>query len=402
MLNGMLDSFFINKKILLCACGSVAAYKAADLASSLKKEGASVTVILTESAKKFVTPLTLELITENPVFDGFFEQSDKVPHVNLAKEADLILVAPATADYVARIASGRADDLCAAVVLGAKCPVLIAPAMNSQMLENVNYQENVSKLTRQGKIFIEPEDGWLACGELGKGRLAGLETIKASVEKVLQKSGSLKKVKFLVAYGPTIEKIDEMRYISNLSSGFTGKCIVDELIMRGAEVIAVSGPTQHKAISAAKYIEIQSAAEMQESLKKYFHSVDCLIMAAAVADYTVDPVKGKIKRLDGDLFLRLKPTDDILKMIATEKKDQYIVGFCAEHTNLIQEAVRKLKEKTADMIIANPIGVKGLGPGAEDNEVFIISADSEPIHVDKCSKKAVAEKLVDHIAEKLL
>lgn len=398
----MPDSIFLGKKILVCVCGSVAAYKSAEIVSSLKKEGASVTVVLTESAKKFVAPLTFEVLSENQVYDGIFDQKDdKIPHVNLAKKADLMLVAPATADYVARVANGYASDLASALALSTKCPVVIAPAMNTQMLESEPYRENVARLKAQGKLFIDAEEGALACGDIGRGRLAEVDGIVKYCEKILRLRNSLKNMKFLVTYGPTIEKIDDMRYISNFSSGLMGYQIVKELTLRGADVIVVAGPNRYDRPNVSKYINVESANEMSQAVKKYYDAIDCLIMAAAVADFSVEAIHGKIKR-SKTTSLRLIPTEDILKSITQSKRDKVVVGFCAESENLIVSARRKLIDKNLDLVVANPLGNKEIGPDARDNEVHLVSRDVTPVSIPKASKRIVAEKIIDYLADHII
>lgn len=400
MLIGMPDSIFLNKNIILCVCGSIAAYKSAELASRLKQAGASVDVVMTESSKQFITPLTMELISGNAVIDGFFNQTaDKIPHINLVKKADMILVAPATADYVARSANGYASDIPSVLALAAKCPVVIAPAMNTQMLQSDSYIDNVAKLKAAGKYFIEPGEGLLACGDAGKGRLASIDTIIDHCAKILRVRNSLNDVKFLVTYGPTIEKIDDMRYISNYSSGRTGYYLTQELAIRGADVIVVAGPNKCERPFVSKFVEVESADEMMSQVRKYFDSVDCLIMAAAVADFTVEVVKGKIKR-SISTNLRLIPTEDILKSVSALKRDQIIVGFCAESEGLVESAKKKLSDKNLDVVVANMIGQKDIGPGASDNEVYLVSGTDKPILVKKAPKRAIAEQIVDYLTGK--
>lgn len=392
-----------NKKILLCVSGSIAAYKAPLIVTALKSEGANVIVAMTESAKQFISPLTFEIVSENKVYSGLFDnENDRLPHINLAKKSDLILVAPATANTIAKIANGYASDLPSTTILSASCPVIIAPAMNSEMWNNSILQDNITKAKNLGMTLIEPESGRLACGKSGKGRLASIEKIVQTTKKILTKRDSLKNYKFLVSYGPTIEKIDPMRFISNLSSGLTGYHIVEELTSRGAKVTAVSGPTKYNNPGCNKYIQVQSGKEMYNALNRYFNSTDCLIMVAAVADYYPEPVDNKLKRTEKSINLKLKPAIDIVGTLARKKNNQLIVGFCAETTNLEKEAKRKLTKKQLDMIIANKIGVSGIGPGEKNNEVYLIDKENKMVHIENSPKEIIAEKIVDCIAEKII
>lgn len=396
----MPDSIFLNKNIVLCVCGSIAAYKSADLVSSLRKCGANINVVITESAKQFITPLTLELLSGNPVSDGFFDQPvDKIPHIDLAKKADIVVIAPATADFVARAANGYASDLTSAIALSAQCPIIIAPAMNTQMLDSAAYKDNVVRLKTAGKYFIEPDEGSLVCGDKGKGRLASIEKITGFIENILTQKNSLKDRKFLVTYGPTVEKIDDMRFISNYSSGLTGYHLVRELMFRGAEVTVVAGPNKCERPMVSSYIEVESAAEMLKEVAKYYESVDCIIMAAAVADFTVKAAESKLKR-SGIVELKLTPTDDILKSISKIKRHQINVGFCAESENLLESAGQKLAAKNLDLVVANMLGDKDIGPGAQDNEVYLVSDSEQPVLINRAPKQVIASKIIDYIASK--
>lgn len=392
-----------NKKVLLCVSGSIAAYKSPLIVSALKSKGAAVTVAMTETANKFVTALSLEIISENKVYCGFFDAGDdKMPHVNLAK-TDLILVAPGTADIIARIANGYASDLPSATILSASCPIVVAPAMNTGMWNNRVFRDNLSTIKNHGITVVQPESGKLACGQSGIGRLASIDKIVRTVEKILAKKDSLKKYKFLVAYGPTVEKIDPMRFISNYSSGLTGYHIVEELTSRGAEVTAISGPTKYNNPRCKNFIKVESANEMYKALNRYFDTTDCLIMAAAVADYYVETTSdNKLKHTEENMHLKLKPTIDIVKTLASKKNNQFVVGFCAETKNLQKEAKKKLKEKHLDMIIANKIGINGTGPGAAINEVYLIDNTNKMLHIKKSPKNIIAEKIIDNLAEKLI
>jgi phosphopantothenoylcysteine decarboxylase/phosphopantothenate--cysteine ligase len=359
------------KKILLGVTGSIAAYKAAEMVSLLKKKGAEVFVIMTESATKFVQPLTFSTLSRNPVIDNLFSTNDKivVKHISLAEWADLILIAPATANIIGKIANGIADDMLTTTVMAFKAKVIFAPAMNKNMISNPLYQQNVEKLTALGYEFIDSEYGRLACGETGEGRLANIEDIADTVEYALTFKNDYQGKTVLVTASCTREPIDKVRFISNYSSGKMGFALAKIARARGARVILITGPTSLPDLKGVTTISIESAKEMKKEVFKYFPKADIIISAAAVADFRPREVfAGKLKKEKSEKpLIELERNPDILYELGKKKGDKILVGFAAETENLAANAFKKLKEKRLDLIVANDISAKEAGFGSDKN-----------------------------------
>lgn len=395
-----------DKKILLCVTGGIAVYKAAALTSKLVQAGAQVKVILSESAEKFVTPLTFQALSRHEVYiDTFDEKNPRViAHIDLADWADLILVAPATANTIAKIACGIADNMITTTLLAATSPVWIAPAMNVHMYDHPAVKKNLSLLAQYGYQFIEPSEGYLACGYIGKGRLEEPEKI---VELVTQfftdvQPKPLQGKTVVVTAGPTREKIDPVRFISNHSTGKMGYALAEEATKQGAEVILVSGPVQLAAPSGVELVKVESADEMYHAVLGYFERADVVIKTAAVADYrpkiTYDH---KVKKQSGDSSIELERTKDILLELGKRKKNQVLIGFAAETENVEEYARKKLSSKNADMIVANNVKTEGAGFGTDTNIVTLFKKSGSVIEVPLMSKSAVAKKIIEEVTSLL-
>ena len=395
----------MNKNILIGVTGGIAAYKVVEVASRLKKSGANVRVMMTLSATEFVSPRTFEEITGNAVFVEMFGDAAHfhVAHVALADFADLVLIAPATANFLAKAAHGIADDLLTTTILASDKPLLIAPSMNTKMFNNPATQENLKILKSRGVKILEPAVGELACGTSGRGRLPEPVEICAAVEKLLSPAPSfLSRKKILVTAGGTIEAIDPVRYIGNRSSGRMGYEIARVAVETGAEVILISGKSELEPPSNLKFVKVESALEMREAVLKEFNSVDAVIMSAAVADYRVkNPAAQKIKKSVETLTLELVKNPDILKELGGLKKSQVLVGFAAETQNVLDYARKKLVEKNLDFIVANDVTAEGAGFGVATNIASIIWRGGEVENFDKMSKAALAEKIVERVTDLL-
>ncbi len=394
------------KKIILGVSGGIAAYKMTDVASSLFKLGADCHVVMTKHAEKFITPEPFRILTKNPVytdvFDDFHEEGYDVPHISLGRTADLILIAPATANVIGKLAHGIADDMLTTVVLPARCPILIAPAMNTYMLENPVVQENLEILRRRGYHIIEPASGMLACGDEGKGKLPDPEVLVEEVLYACEKEKDLAGKRFLVSAGPTQEAMDPVRYITNHSSGKMGFSVARMAARRGAEVVLVAGPVQLKTPVGVKRIDVVSAADMAEAVLREWKTADCVVMSAAVADYTpLEAADQKIKKKEGDLSIPLKRTTDILASLGKEKREgQVICGFSMETENLISNSLAKLEKKNADMICANSLRTEGAGYQVDTNIVTILTREGNT-ELPLLSKDETADRILDVIKEKL-
>lgn len=369
-----------NKTILLGVTGGIAAYKAAALASSLVKLHANVEVVMTDNATKFITPLTFEQLTGRKVMVDTFDRNfvHQVEHIALADRTDLVIIAPATANICAKLAHGLADDMLTTTVLACKCPKLLAPAMNTNMYENPVTQDNLKLLKKYGWEIIEPASGRLACGAEGKGKLPESEDLLQHIQRVIGFEHDLSGKKVLVTAGPTQEALDPVRYLTNHSTGKMGYAIAKMAMLRGAEVVLVTGPTVIKPPPFVTVISIRSAEEMFDAVTSHAATSDIIIKAAAVADYTpVSCADQKIKKSDNELAIPLKRTQDILKFLGANKKDgQVICGFSMETENLLENSKKKLASKNIDMICANSLTQKGAGFGGNTNIITIITADS--------------------------
>ncbi|MCB0776236.1 MAG: bifunctional phosphopantothenoylcysteine decarboxylase/phosphopantothenate--cysteine ligase CoaBC [Chitinophagaceae bacterium] len=392
------------KKILLGVCGSIAAYKAAYLVRHLIKQGAEVKVILTPSAKDFISPLTLSTLSKNPVLSELFDEQSWTNHVMLGRWADVMLVAPASCNSIAKMANGLCDNLLLAVYLSATCPVVIAPAMDEDMWHHPSTKENIVKLQAFGNKIIPVEKGELASGLHGDGRMAEPESIAEFLQQnfFLTSNKGLSGKKALVTAGPTYEPIDPVRFIGNHSSGKMGWELAAELKKRGAEVILVSGPTQLAfADNGIKLIRVNTAEEMFEACANVFDKADITIMAAAVADYTPEQKETeKIKKKEDGLTIKLTKTKDILQSLGTKKKKgQFLAGFALETNNEEANAIEKLKKKNADMIVLNSLNDTGAGFGHDTNKVTIFTSKGDKFIYETRSKTQVAKDIIDKITE---
>jgi len=391
-----------DKNILLCVTGGIAAYKSATLTSKLVQKGANVKVIMTKSATEFIGPLTFQSISKNAVYTDVFNEIDPsiIAHIDLADWADVVIVAPATANIIAKFANGIADDMVSSTFLAMTSPVFIAPSMNVHMYNHFSTQNNIQTLKTQGYHFIEPRTGMLACGYEAKGRMEEPENIIKQVEEFLSKTSPLSGQAVLVTAGPTIESIDPFRFISNHSTGKMGYAIAAEAAKLGAKVTLVSGPTTLPAPPNVTIIPIKSAQEMYEAVISIYHETDIVIKAAAVADYRPSITsKHKIKKQDGDLSFQLERTTDILKELGRTKTNQFLVGFAAETQNIEKYAVEKLQTKNLDMIVANDILDANAGFGKETNTVTIYKKNGATIPLPTLSKSRVAQELLKLIIE---
>ncbi len=365
------------KTVLLGVGGGIAAYKAAALASSLVKNGAEVHVLMTQNATQFVNPITFETLTGHKALVDTFDRNFQwnVEHVALAKQADVFLAAPATANMIAKFAAGLADDMLSTTFLACRCPKLVAPAMNTAMYENPITQRNLDTLRSFGMTIVEPEAGHLACGDDGKGRLPEPEQLQEAVVRALTPK-DLAGVRVLLTAGPTCEAIDPVRYITNHSSGKMGYQTALAALRRGAEVVLVSGPVALASPAGAKLVPVRSAAEMLEAVQQHAQWADIIIKTAAVADYTpAAPADHKVKKKDGELSIALKRTTDILATLGAHKKPgQVLVGFSMETEDLLKNSTAKLQKKNADMIVANSLRTPGAGFGVDTNIATLITA----------------------------
>lgn len=386
-----------DKNILLGVCGSIAAYKSALLVRLLVKAGANVRVILTASAADFITPLTLATLSKNPVYTRYFEEETGVwsNHVELGLWADYMLIAPLSANTLAKIASGLCDNLLTATYLSARCPVLVAPAMDLDMWQHQSTQENIRQLEGFGNLVIAPESGELASGLTGTGRMAEPEQILMFLEKTIRAGLPLLGKKALVTAGPTYEAIDPVRFIGNHSSGKMGFAIADELAALGAEVTLVAGPTQEKSTRPVQRIDVVSAADMLRACETAFEGTDITVMSAAVADYTpVEVADQKIKKADGELQLVLKKTTDILAQLGrTKQAGQLLIGFALETEHEEANALGKLERKNLDMIVLNSLNDKGAGFRSDTNKITIFNKAAEKKEFSTKSKAEVARDI---------
>ena len=387
--------------ILLIVSGGIAAYKSIDLCSSLVKQGNNVKVILTKNAENFVTQLPFQTLTKNRVYTSTFEEVDEneIQHIDLTKWAEKIIVAPATANLIAKFSNGIADDLATSLMLAVRdtSAVYIVPAMNTFMYRNPIIQDNMNRLIKLGFNFVEPDSGLLACGDVGEGKFPTIDKIESFVfQKVEQ---DLKGKKVLVTAGPTKEFIDPFRCLTNPSTGKMGISIANECARRGAEVILVSSVDNDSISNNVKKVKITSTNDMFEAVKNNFKDCDFIIKAAAVSDYTpVQIFDKKVKKQDGNLTIEFQRTQDILKYVGDNKHEgQKIIGFAAETNNLIEYAKEKIVKKNLDYIVANDISKKDIGFGSDDNEVYIIDRHDNIKKIDKSSKNNIAKAIVDEI-----
>lgn len=402
------------KRIVLGVCGGIAAYKAAALTSKLTQAGAQVHVILTENAMKFVQPVTFQALSHQPVYTDTFSEPDPhvISHIDLADKADLVLIAPATANVIGKIANGIADDMLTTTLLATKAPVMIAPAMNVNMYEHPAVAANMERLASFGYRFVEPGVGLLACGWVGKGRLAEPEEIVEAVQSWFRQQAArdtqaaakqdLLDKHVLVTAGPTREKIDPVRYITNHASGKMGYAIAEAARDRGARVTLISGPTALPRPEGVAFVAVESVQEMFDAVMEHLPQSDIVVKSAAVSDYRPKTVQAhKMKKGDGPFVLELDKAPDILKTIGERKTKQFVVGFAAETQDVLLHAQSKLERKNLDMIVANNVLLEGAGMGSDTNIVTLLTRDGEQLALEKLSKRAVADKLFDAVLLKL-
>ena len=390
-----------DKNVILGVTGGIAAYKSVDLASRLRKAGANVHVIMTKGAQNFVTPLTFREITGNPVTTTMWGEvtNHNVEHIALANLADLVIVAPATANFIAKCAMGMADDMLTTTLLATKVPIFFAPAMNSNMYENQLTQKNIDVLIESGWNFIPPESGHLACGTDGVGRMPEPADIVDFVHFTMAFAADMLGIKVLVTAAGTYEPIDPVRYIGNRSSGKMGYAIAEAAKKRGAEVILVSGPSALTPPEGVKFIGVESAAEMRDAVMEHFSKADMVIKAAAVADYRVRNVSDqKIKKNDEELTLVLEKNPDILKELGEKKRaGQILVGFAAETQNLLEYAKTKLEKKNLDMIVANDVSRKDAGFNTDTNVVKLLYRNGTIEELPIMTKHKLADELLNRV-----
>ena len=391
----------MKKTIVIGVTGGIAAYKSAQLCSNLKKKGYDIHVIMTQNATEFITPLTFETLTHNRVSVQTFDRTFKydVNHISLAQQADLFLVAPATANFIAKAAHGLADDMLTTTFLAAGCPKLIAPAMNTGMLNNPITKRNFSICIDGGIEFVEPASGLLACGDVGAGKLADLEDIEDKIEEMLQREKPLKGKTVMVTAGPTQEPMDPVRFVSNHSSGKMGYAIARAARNLGASVKLISGPTHLKPPVGVQLIAVKTASEMFEALKQYEDAYQILIKTAAVSDFRPKSVAEEKIKKNGQSAKTVEfvANDDILAYLGTSKKEgQVLCGFAMETQNLIENAAKKLHQKGADMIVANSLAEAGAGFGVDTNKVTFVTKDGTE-SLDLMEKDQVARQIMDRL-----
>jgi phosphopantothenoylcysteine decarboxylase/phosphopantothenate--cysteine ligase len=395
-------SVFMGKHILLGVTGSIAAYKAADIASKLTQAGAEVDVVLTAHARRFITEVTFRAITRRPVLTDLFDEPEErqIAHIHLAKRADVLLIAPATANILAKLAVGIADDLLTTLALATSAKIVIAPAMNTVMWQHPATQHNVRVLEERGAHFVYPAEGMLACGDVGAGKLADTPVILAALEQVL--APPLRGVRILVTAGPTEEPIDAVRYLSNPSSGKMGYAIAEEAVRLGAEVTLVTGPTLLEPPAGATTIPVRTAQQMLEACLQVVEQVDVVIATAAVSDYRPAEVwQGKRKKGEEEWTLRLVPNPDILRTLGERKGKHLLIGFAAETQQLLANAQAKLREKNLDLIVANDVSQEGSGFRSDTNRVTLLWADGTQETLPLMSKREVAQHLLQAVRTRL-
>ncbi|MEZ5352554.1 MAG: bifunctional phosphopantothenoylcysteine decarboxylase/phosphopantothenate--cysteine ligase CoaBC [Bryobacteraceae bacterium] len=391
--------------VVLGAGGGIAAYKCAELARLLAERGCTVQVAMTAAATRFITPLTFAALTGRKVITGLFDNasaedvlSSSVEHIRVAQENQVLAIAPATADLMARMAHGIADDFLTTLYLAFTGPVVLAPAMNTNMWNHAATRRNVETLAARGHVIVPPGDGALACGMTGPGRLAELDAIADAVVAAGNPRRDLEGETVLITAGPTQEALDPVRYISNRSSGRMGYALADAAASRGARVILVSGPVHLPAPRGVKILGVRTAVEMRQAVLDELPEAGIIIKSAAVADYQLEEVPAhKVKKTAMRWSLELSPTPDILAEVGRVKGDRLLVGFAAETENLVAEARRKMETKNCDMVVGNLVSGRGIGFDAEDNEVTLVLRSGESIHLARASKRVIADQIFDQI-----
>lgn len=406
----------MSRNVVVGVTGGIACYKAADVVSRLKKEDIEVDVIMTENACEFVNPLTFRTLSKNPVVTSTFAAPEawKVGHVALAQKADVFLIAPATANVIGKVACGIADDMLTTTIMASRAKIVFAPAMNINMYENPIVQDNIARLKRLGYLFVEPGEGLLACGDVGKGRMAEPEDIVRYVNDLLAEINSdsqasaedtvkdLAGKRVLVTAGPTIEDIDPVRYISNRSSGKMGYSIAEAALRRGAEVTLISGPVSLSCSDSIRLIDVKTTRQMLEACESVYDHIDIVIKAAAPADYYVVNAADKKLKKDGSgvaPVIELAENPDIIATLGKKKGQRILVGFAAETNDLEMYAHAKMEKKNLDMIVANDVSAPGAGFDHDTNIITVIRRGQEPVRYEKMTKKEAADIIIDNIVD---
>jgi phosphopantothenoylcysteine decarboxylase/phosphopantothenate--cysteine ligase len=385
-------------KIILGVAGGIAAYKAAELARLLMQEGHEVQVVMTRAAEEFVRPLTFAALTGRKVLTNLFAIESAIEHISVAHENELLVIAPATADLIAKMAHGLADDFLTTLYLAFTGPVVVAPAMNVNMWQHAATCANLDTLRGRGHRIVEPESGYLACGMTGPGRLADPEAIAEAIGREVRKSRDLEGETVLITAGPTQEPLDPVRYISNRSSGKMGYALAEAAAARGARVVLVSGPVHLAPPTGVEVVPVRTAVEMRQQVFDRLGPADIVIKAAAVADFHLSKVPDqKVKKTAARVSLELDPTPDILAELGRKKGDRLLIGFAAETQNLQQEARRKLESKNCDMVVANLVGVSDSGFESDQNEVVLVMRAGESIPLPRAPKREIADLIFDQI-----
>jgi phosphopantothenoylcysteine decarboxylase / phosphopantothenate---cysteine ligase len=392
-------------RITLGVTGGVAAYKAAELVRRLQQDGLSVEVVMTRAACEFITPLTFAALTGKKVITGLFAESggeanleSAIEHIAVAQRTDLLLVAPATADILAKFSRGISDDFLTTLYLATTAPVVVAPAMNVNMWNHPATQENLERLRSRGVHVVNPDEGYLACGMTGAGRLAGQDAILAAVREVLQLRHDLEGQTILVTAGPTQEGLDPVRFLTNRSSGRMGYAVAEAAAQRGAKVILISGPTPLETTAGVTRVNVRTALEMLHAVEEHFAPTTTAVFAAAVADYRpADPASQKIKKTGAEITLRLEQNPDILATLARKKGNRLVVGFAAETDKVAENARKKLRDKDADLIVANDVTAEGAGFDVDTNVVTLFARDGRDLALPKLTKREVAHRILDEV-----
>jgi phosphopantothenoylcysteine decarboxylase / phosphopantothenate---cysteine ligase len=383
-------------KVALGVTGCIAAYKSLEVMRGLQKAGVSVQVILTRSARHFVTPLTFESLSGMKVITDMFEEgiNRDIQHIHVAQDIQALAIVPATANIIGKFAQGIADDFLSTLYLSCPAPTILAPAMNVEMWNNPAVKANVQTLKARGHYFINPEPGILACGMEGEGRLAGIETIIAEILSILKRGKKMSGLKVVISAGPTVEDLDPIRFISNRSSGKMGYALAEAAFNKGAEVFLVSGPTSLQPPAGVNAIMVRSAAQMKDAVLGLYKEADIVIMAAAVADYRPARYsKRKIKKGNAEASIALEPTEDILRLLGNEKEKQILVGFAAETNDLMKNARDKLKRKNLDLIVANDVSAGVFGK--DESTVHIMGPAAETVSLCGESKRFIADRVLE-------
>jgi phosphopantothenoylcysteine decarboxylase/phosphopantothenate--cysteine ligase len=394
----MVKAMLSNKNIVLGVCGGIAAYKACELTSRLKKQNANVDVIMTKSAAEFVTPLTFQSLSLNQVVTDMFEKPKywEIEHISLAKKADIIVVAPATANVIGKLANGLADDMLTTTVMASKAIKLIAPAMNTNMYENELVQKNIETLKQLGYHFIEPGEGRLACGDIGKGKMAEPELIEEKIKELLLQKRDLEGKTVIVTAGPTREALDPVRFITNHSTGKMGFAIAEKAAVRGAKVYLVAGPSNLPTPCGVERTDVESALDMYNAVMKLMEKADIIIKSAAVADYRPAEISSeKIKKSDEELVIKLQKNPDILQELGKVKGSRVLIGFAMETQNLIENAKAKVAKKNLDFIVANDLRTEGAGFAGDTNVVKIIDKNGNVQEIPLMRKRDLADIVLD-------